>query len=386
MSHDRAQQILCDLIAINTVNPMGKAWPGPAPVERPVVEYLELLFSCYDVALERQTYSDRHENLLVSIPGQREGAATLFESHIDTVPADDWPETAFQPRVEGTKIFGRGACDDKGPLVAMLLPLLELLESGQRPPQPVLFLAAGDEEYAQTGIRHYIDNERRPLGRGLFGEPTQCLPVIQHKGTVRWDITVQGRSAHSSTPANGRNAILDMLPVIHCLRELEQEFQTRYTSELMTGPTLTITMIHGGRTRNAVPDQCTISIDLRLLAGMDLQRSSEEVRRRVDSLGVEVSHSLPQAATPSLATSPEDPFTQFVLDTCRQELGRDVVPTGAPYCTDAAYFPAGSPAIVVGPGDIRHAHAINEFVDLREVMQCARIHKRLMLHDWESGR
>src|SRR5262245_18427264 len=181
ITKENAARILADLVAIPSVNPMGRPYDQPVPVERRVTEYLEQLFAPHGVSMARQCSGPTHENLLIPVPGRRPGPATLFESHMDTVPAEDWLDRAFTPRREGNRLFGRGACDDKGPLTAMALAVLDLLESGTTPPHPVLFLAAGDEEYAQTGIKHFRA-ENRDVGRGVFGEPTSLAPIIQHKG------------------------------------------------------------------------------------------------------------------------------------------------------------------------------------------------------------
>src|SRR5581483_8854456 len=197
ITKENAARILSDLIALPSVNPMGRPFTGTERVERRVADYIENLFAPYGVPMERDPYSAMHENLLVTVPGRTNGPALLFESHMDTVPADDWPDRAFEPRWEGDTLFGRGACDDKGPLVSMILATLAVLESATPPPRPILFLAAGDEEYNQTGILHFRDRNDSLAG-GVFGEPTNCLPIVQHKGTIRWDITVHGRSAHTS--------------------------------------------------------------------------------------------------------------------------------------------------------------------------------------------
>src|SRR5262245_56128034 len=155
ISDHSAIKLVSDLIALPTVNPMGRPYSGALPVERPVVAYLEGLFAPYGVAMQRQTCSPIHESLLIIVPGTTDGPVTLFESHADTVPADDWPDRAFTARVEEGHVVGRGACDDKGPLAAMVLALCDLLSAGEQPPKTVLLLAAGDEECGQTGIKTF---------------------------------------------------------------------------------------------------------------------------------------------------------------------------------------------------------------------------------------
>jgi acetylornithine deacetylase len=380
----RSLRILSDLIALPTVNPMGRPYHGDFPVERPVIEYLEQLFSPFGLESQRDRCSPIHESLLITIPGRTDAAGTLLEAHIDTVPADDWQEHAFRPRLQGSLVFGRGACDDKGSLAAMVIALLEILESGERPPQTVWFLAAGDEEHAQSGIKRFIEKHPAPIGRGVFGEPTDGVPVIQHKGTIRWDITVHGRSAHSSQPEFGRNAIFDALRIVDFLSQYQDELRRRFTSRWLSGPTLTVTMIHGGRTRNAVPDECTIAVDFRILPGMDSRQSVDELFAALETLEIPITHSEFQCFAPALNTSPDDTFVRAALACCRETLGRDVTLAGVPYGSDACWVPDGVSAIVLGPGNIAKAHAVDECVDLDQVAQCTAIYRQLLLRDWAS--
>lgn len=379
---DRAEQLLCDLIALRTVNPMGRPHTEGLPVERPVVEYLERLFALYGIQHRRLPCSSSHESLLVTIPGESDASGTLLESHIDTVPADDWLERAFVPRVADGRVFGRGACDDKGSLAAMVLALLELLESGRRPPQPVWLLAAADEEHAQSGIKHFLAAEKVPVGRGVFGEPTRLIPVIQHTGIIRWDITAHGRSAHTSQAELGHNAIHDIMRVIEALANHECQLRALYNSELVGGPSLTVTMIEGGRTRNMVPDQCKIAVDFRVLPEMDPQQAVDDIYARLDTLGLSLEHSEFQCFAPALNTAFHDPFVERVVEVCRSELAHNVLPTGAPYGSDAGWMPRDIPTIVLGPGSIGQAHAVDEYVELAQVVQAAAIYHNIISYDW----
>src|SRR5262249_38693383 len=160
---------------------------------------------------------------------------------------------------------------------------------------------------------------------------------VQHKGTIRWDVIVHGHSAHSSQPELGRNAILDMLRVIECLQEKTADLRHRFPNPLMTGPALTVTMIRGGRARNAVPDECTLAVDFRIVPGMDRHAAIEEVFDAIAALGLEVEHSDFQCFAPALSTSPDDPLAQQALAFCGDELGRHLTAGGAPYGSDACF-------------------------------------------------
>lgn len=378
-------RLLCDLVAIRSVNPMGHPHAGDTPVEQGVVEYLENLLAPSGLRTTRLASGEFHQSLLIELPGRDADGGTLFESHIDTVPGDAWSDRAWSPRVEGGRVFGLGSCDDKASLTAMVLAMLDLAQSAQRPPQPVYLLAAGDEEHGQTGIRRFVADGCAHFERAVFGEPTGLMPVIQHKGIVRWEITTHGRCAHTSRPELGSNAILKMLDVVAALQVCEADLQRRYRSELMTGPTLTISMISGGRFPNAVPDRCSVFVDLRILPGMDVQEAHRCVVDHLAAMDGQVTHSPLQSDMKPLSTPPSDPLVRAVEGICRSELGQAVSPQGVPYGTDAAWLPAGCPAIVLGPGSIETAHTVDEHVDVAQVESARRIYRQIMLQDWRRG-
>jgi acetylornithine deacetylase len=205
------------------------------------------------------------------------------------------------------------------------------------------------------------------------------MPVVQHKGTARWDITVHGRSAHTSRPELGVNAILGAMDLIRDLGVYQEELRSRYTNPLMTGPAITVSMIRGGRTRNAVPDECTISVDFRVTPGMHPLAARDALIDRVAGLGLELSHSDLQIMTPPLDTPVDHPFSLHVLEICRKIAGSQANLCGEPYGTDASWLSDRAPALVLGPGDISYAHAVDERVSLTEVVACAQIYREIML-------
>lgn len=378
---ETAAQVLSDLIKIPTVNPMGNLYASSEPVERRALDYIERLFAAYGVRTERQKCSPIHESLLIATPGRMSNKVTLMEAHVDTVPADDWQEMAFTPRSVGTRIYGRGACDDKGPLVSMLLALLDILENADQPEVSIALLAAGDEEYAQTGIKHFV-SLGYPVSRSVVAEPTSLVPIIQHKGTIRWDINVHGRSAHTSRPELGRNAITDAVKVMAILEEHQHQLEKQFMNHLTNAPVITVTKIQGGRTRNSVPDECVLAMDFRVVPGMNPVEARQTIIDMLKRYELDLSHSEVQLMTPPLDTSPDDPFSQQVLNICRKATGiMDMDLAGAPYGTDAAWIAQPAPSIVLGPGSIKSAHAIDEFVEINEITACAAIYRDIMMSE-----
>ena len=162
----------------------------------------------------------------------------------------------------------------------------------------------------------------------------------------------------------------------------ERRLRERHQNPRMTGPSLTVTMIQGGRTRNAVADQCTLSVDFRVLPRMQPAQARAELIEVLATLGLEVTHGETQLMTPPLDTDPEDAFAQRVRDVCRRLTGRrDIEFAGAPYGTDAAWISDRAPAAVLGPGSIDSAHAVDEHVDLDEVVSCAHIYHEIVMSE-----
>ena len=386
ISAGRAAELLTELVRTDSINPMGRPYNGSKPVERAVLDVIEDWLTPYQhrLSLTRQSCSPIHESLIIRLEGETAAPAALFESHADTVPADEWADRALEPHVEGGRLVGRGACDDKGSLAGMLLALADLVEQGVTPPRPVVLVCAGDEEFAQTGIRHFVDETDEEFAYGIFGEPTSLHPIVQHKGTVRWDISVHGVSAHTACPELGRNAVLGMVDLVTALGQYQETLQQQWTSGLMTGPLLTPTIVRGGRTRNATPDQCTISIDFRILPGMQAEQEKQALAEFLDAtLDWEVTHSDNQLVTPALNTDPDSAFCRRLLATCRRAAGDRLELKGAPYGTDAAWVSDQCPAIVLGPGDIAFAHAIDEQIAIDEVAESARVYREIMSEPFE---
>lgn len=377
----RATELLASLVKTDSINPMGRAPAPTEPVERKVLQVIEDWLTPYRdrLSFERQPCNAIHESLIVRLEGKDRATAALFESHADTVPADDWADRALTPRLEDGRLYGRGACDDKGSLAAMLLALADLIEHDVTPPRSVVLVCAGDEEFAQTGIRSFRQQSQERFAYGVFGEPTELHPVVQHKGTVRWDIIVHGTSAHTARPELGENAILGMVEVVNALAEYQARLQQRWTNQYMTGPLATVTKVQGGRTRNATADECTIAVDFRILPGMvaeDEKRKLTEFLR--DRLTWKLTHRENQLMTPPLNTDPKSPFCSRLLEICREVTGRRLQLRGEPYGTDAAWVSDLCPAVVLGPGDIAHAHAVDEWVAIDEVVRAAQIYREIM--------
>jgi acetylornithine deacetylase/succinyl-diaminopimelate desuccinylase-like protein len=370
--------LLCQLIAINSVNSALQGGVGEAAVGEFVARYLSGL-GC---EVEQKEGLAGHCNVFgrfTTLPAGRK--ALLFEAHMDTVPLEPMPD-ALNPRVIDGRVYGRGACDTKGSLAAMLYAFKLLSQQLDTLSCNPIMMAAVDEEVAQQGIRTYAKT-RPKLDGAVVGEPTNLVAAIVHKGCVRWRVRAVGKAAHTSRPHEGNNAIYQMVEFINQLRA-QIESQLPAKAHPMAGaPTLTVGVIHGGIQVNIVPDSCWIEIDRRTVPGEQAEivlKEVDELIRRMEKDNPEFHfvREEPSVVSEYLDTPPGREIAQSALAACRTVLGQGELGAVA-YGSDASKISAiaGVPAVVLGPGSINQAHTADEWVLIDEVVRCAEVYAEI---------
>lgn len=370
--------ILAELVSIKSVNPAYDPGSNEAGVARYVADKL----TGWKISHRLHEVFPGRPNVLAEVPGRNPGRRLLFEAHMDTVSISGMEIPPFEPRIEENRLFGRGSCDTKGGLAAMLYALKTVGAEG--PPSCTVLLAATvDEEYAFAGVRHLIDSGIK-ADASVVSEPTSLDTVIAHKGALRWRIITRGRAAHSSKVHLGINAISKMAGVI---RAIDARLVPAYSakSHPLLGPaTLNIGLIEGGIQVNTVPDRCAIEVDRRMLPGESKESVWNEFGEVLDALRaadreLEVEMEEPKLYSFPLETDEHERVVTTAQEACRQTTGRGMI-VGVPFGTDASKLSrVGIPSIVLGPGSIDQAHSAVEFVDLDQVVQAAEIYARMML-------
>src|SRR5262249_54311628 len=132
----------------------------------------------------------------------------ILEAHQDTVPTDNMTIDPFAPRIENSRLYGRGACDIKGGMAAMLAAFARLVREKPTGAANVIMACSVDEEHTGLGVRRLAETLKADMA--VVAEPTQLNIVHAHKGICRWQLRVPGRSCHSSAPEQGVNAIYRM--------------------------------------------------------------------------------------------------------------------------------------------------------------------------------
>jgi acetylornithine deacetylase/succinyl-diaminopimelate desuccinylase-like protein len=184
---DAVTRLLSDLVAIPSVNPMGRGSTGPEYLEAGMSHYLEGWFRAKGIAFERQTVSPGRDNLIARYESPKGRRTLLFDAHQDTVPTDGMTIDPFSPVVEGGRLYGRGACDIKGGLAAMLVAFNRLVRERPSDSASVIMACTVDEEYTHIGSSR-LAGSNHGADFAIVAEPTLLNIVDRHKGAVRWKI------------------------------------------------------------------------------------------------------------------------------------------------------------------------------------------------------
>jgi acetylornithine deacetylase len=381
---DAPTRLLRDLVQIPSVNPMGRPIEGPHLLEAGMTAYLARYFDELGVATHRQVIAPGRENLIARYEAPSPVRTVLFDVHQDTVPTDGMTIDPFAAAVEGGRLYGRGACDIKGAMAAMLTAFARLVRERPAGSASVVLACTVDEEFTHKGSSRLAEG---PVGADLaiVAEPTRLDVVNTHKGAVRWKVRTLGVACHSSTPRKGENAIYRMARVVSALEEYAARLGDGEPDPVLGAASLSVGRIEGGTSVNVVPDWCEVEIDRRVLPGEqpdDCPRLVREfLQARLGGLdGVEFLP--PWVRMPALRPQPgeEDPWLPPLIDAIRRVRGREPEVGGVPFGTDAGPLgETGLPCYVFGPGDIAQAHTKDEWVDLDEVRAASEIYYQMAL-------
>ena len=385
-----ASAALADLVRRPSVNPMGRDVTGPEYLEGRVTDYLAQRLAAAGIPWARQPVSPGRDNVVARLEATRPGAPiVLWDAHQDTVPTDGMTIEPFTPLVRDGRLQGRGACDVKGGLAAMLVALERLAGSAGRCEATVILVATVNEECGFSGARAATrlwggepptpsDEPARallssPAALAVVAEPTELALVAQHKGAVRWRVRIHGRACHSAYPERGDNAIYRAAPAIAAIESLALELLDRDPRHPCGPPTLSLGTIRGGAGVNLVPDGVVLEIDRRLLPGESPRAARDEIIARIAAAcgGTRIDHDPPfieSLGLPDGTGAPSAAPWVHRLVTASRRHGFEAATTAARYGTNASvYAAAGVPSIVWGPGSIAQAHTADEWIDLAQL-------------------
>jgi acetylornithine deacetylase/succinyl-diaminopimelate desuccinylase-like protein len=396
-------ETLADLVKIPSVNPMGRNVVGEIYYEHRVTAYLESLFRRLSLPFERFEVAPLRENIIVrvegTIPPEDGGPVLMFEAHQDTVPIDGMEIDPFSADIEDGRLYGRGACDIKGGMAAMLGAIARLADERPANRPTVVLACTVNEEHGFTGATHWAetylgkkDVKSKLLSRApdacVVAEPTELNVVVAHKGACRWRCHTTGLAAHSSQPERGENAFYHMARVLTVLEQYARDVVPHLHNHPLVGhPTLSVGLINGGISVNTVPDRCTIEIDRRVLPGEDPEVAFTHAVTHLNSYvttGTPVIHDRPFMLTKGLNDDHNQIFAERLGQSIHVHAPDAGQRIGVPFGTDAPHYAAtGCPTVVFGPGSIAQAHTKDEWLDLTQLQTASEILFDLIRH-WED--
>ena len=378
---DRSPSIrmLRDLIAIPSVNPMGRTDLPPEIVgEQAVAEHVAHLLKGLGMDAEL-VGRDGRTSVVAEAVVSPEAETVLVASHLDTVPVDGMEIDPFDPIIEGEHVLGRGSCDTKAGMAALLEALARVLERGTLR-RNLIVVGEADEELGSMGVGDVLSHlgSRRP-DWVLATEPTDLQLIHAHKGVVHAQVCARGRACHSSDPTAGSNAIVTLAKAILAIEE--DALGLAAESHPQLGPaTQSIGVIRGGHAPNIVPDLARVWIDRRTLPGERLEDVRDRLASAIERAGLtgEVVVDRCTEEKPPLETALDSAAVSGAM-AALEGVGLSSAPGHVAFGTDAGLFErAGIPGVVLGPGSISVAHTARESVPIAEVETMVRIFERLL--------
>ncbi len=351
-------------------------------------------------------------NVIGMFQGQEEGPCLMFECHTDVVTEGDpseWRYGPFEGRVVGNRIYGRGACDTKGNLAALVKAVEAISRSGSPIKGRILLGILVDEEGLMRGVKHFIRNGwTNRVHAAIICEPVDNHLCITQKGAMRAELITTGKMSHGAMPLSGLNPIPPMISILEKIRRLEEEEIERLGKDPLLGyPSLTPTVLQapakGEPQLNVVPYQCRALLDIRTIPG----QSHETLKKQLEDIVKEEERSVCESlksgslkeirenlekglskgisfhATfdifedrPWTRTSREEPIVQAVARAYRTVTGKEPIYDGVPGATDGTFLTAwaGIPIVTLGAGKKMIPHQKDEWVAIEDLCLTAKLY------------
>lgn len=361
------------LVATPSVNPsLAPGGSGEGDVAAMCADWLE----GWGVPAEVVEVAPGRTNVVAVLDG--DGPTLLLNGHLDTVGVEGMTVEPFGASVRDGRLLGRGACDMKGGVAALLAACARLARGGGPRPRVVVALTA-DEEHASLGMEALVGSGVR-ADMAVVCEPTGLQVMPAHKGFVWIEAEFRGRAAHGSRPDLGVDAIRHAGLYLAALDSYADELRAPAPHPLLGHASFHAGTVRGGTAESVYPDACTLLLERRTLPGEDPERVVSEFRHVLDGVGArepELSAMLRMTMhRPGTEVAPQSELVQRLLGAARIA-GAETRVAGMTAWVDAAFLnEAGIPAVCFGPGDIAQAHTADEWIEVREIGLCAEVLER----------
>lgn len=345
--------------------------------ERPLLDFLAGLLGEASFSVTFDNYEKDGWSLCARLNPEASGPALCFAGHMDTVPLgqEDWQQDPFSGTVKNGVLYGRGSCDMKSGLAAMVCAAIKMAPNigGE-----MVVQIYGGEERGCLGSFHlarrrtFLNNVQAVV----VGEPTGAMPLVGHKGAIWLTLTAKGKTAHASMPEMGESALATMLPAAYRLLNFKPGGEHPY---LGTG-TCVLSTLHSGLNSNSVPDFASLTLDIRTVPGID----HKSICKNIAALaGPAISISKNLDIQP-VWTDPSNPWIQQVLSSYAKTANRQAPIAAVQFFTDAAALRAilpDVPVLIFGPGESSQAHKVNEACPTEQIVFMEQMYCHI-IRDW----
>ena len=348
-------ELAAALVAIDSVNPA--LVPGGAG-EREIAGFVAGW--CTARGFQVELLGDERPSVVATKRGSGGGRSLLLNGHLDTVGVAGM-KAPFEPRIDGDRLYGRGAYDMKGALAAILLAASDLPALRG----DVIVTLVADEELASAGTEAVVEHVRADAA--IVVEPTELRVAIAHRGFVGFELETEGIAAHGSRPDLGVDAIAKIGPILVALAALDERLQAGPRHPLVGPASLHASLIEGGQELSSFPARCVLTGERRTIPGETVEQVEHELRAVAGNAALRII-----AARDPLTADPDHAFTELVRNIA--DAGDY---TGALFWTDAALFAgAGIPTVLFGPAG-EGAHAAVEWVSLSSLDRVRDVARRV---------
>jgi succinyl-diaminopimelate desuccinylase len=374
-----------EIVRINSVFDPEKFGANEEAVANYIAEFLRK--EGFEVHI--QEVAPGRPNVIALLRGKEPGKKILFEGHTDVVTAGDpnqWNYDPFGAEIVGDRMYGRGTCDTKGNVAAAIFAAKAVKDSGQMFKGDILLCIPCDEEGMMIGIKHFIrQGWADHVDAAVICEPEENHICIFEKGAMRAEVRVFGKQSHGAMPLTGINPNWRLAKIICELEKLEQAEKERVgCHEYLKWPSITPTIIaspaKGEAQINVVPGEAYMTLDIRTIPGQDHNDLKQKILSIFDRLrkddpdfnaALDIIEERPWTSTPKDAV-----ITKAVYKAVEEVTGKEPVWQGVPGATDGTFLHAlkGIPVIVIGAGDTYIPHHADEYVDLPELIETAKIY------------
>jgi putative selenium metabolism hydrolase len=324
-------------------------------------------------------------NVICKLAGSGEGPTLLYNGHMDTVPAGErslWKFDPFGAEIVNNTIVGRGACDMKGSIVAMMMAADAIRRADVKLKGILILTMVVKEENAmEEGTKYTIEEDGLKPDIALVGEATNLNISLGARGRIEVDILVRGRSAHASDPSRGINAISKMTKMIAAIPKMKLPrhgflgFATQAVTNISCQP---------GRS-NVIPNLCTISVDRRVIPGetpekikADFLNVIKRIKLRDPEFDADVKTG--KSTLPGYI-SPSDPAVKILQSSSMYVLSKKPKLSKYTFGTDASYLStiAKIPTVGFGPGDEVNAHSVNDHVRIDDLVAASKVYASFII-------